>query len=309
VVPGDHEGDAFYSYSVVGDAENFRQVLEQRYRRLVASPRLRLAVATFERFREIEGSTLGLLVSVLLFTTVLPMMILGFSYLHGFADNVSPGTIWIREVGLHRPRSDVVRLAFGEAAGLKTSWSLVGVAGFLLWGIPMSMTIAAIFAKAWRRPELSLIERGMRGSAWFVLYLVMIVCRERIVFGSDHSHGVRVLLFVVAQVPVWIFWSLTPVLLIRRGGRGWSYLALAGFAGVVIDGLAIPLSARLIFPLVLDGWDGFGPIGVTMALLTWTTVIGTGWVVTACLGAVLWERQAPSGEAVEVQTAEVALGH
>jgi hypothetical protein len=293
---------------VAGSAENLRRVLEQRYRRLAASRRLSPAVVTYERFKEIEGSTLGLLVSVLLFTTVLPLMILGFSYLHGFAENVSPGTIWIREVGLRHPRSDVVRLAFGEAAGLKTSWSLLGVAGFLLWGIPMSMTIAAIFAKAWRRAELPLIQRVFRGSIWFILYLAMVVGRERITFSGDHSHGVRVLLFVVALVPVWVFWSLTPVLLIRQGGRGWSYLALAGFAGVVIDGIAIPLSARLIFPLLLDGWDGFGPIGVTMALLTWTAVIGTGWVVTACLGAVLWERRAPAQEVVELQTAEVAAG-
>jgi len=291
---------------VAGGGENFRRVLEQRYRRLAESRRLSPALATFERFQEIEGSTLGLLVSVLLFTTVLPLMILGFSYLHGFAENVSPGTVWIREVGLRHPRSDEVRLAFGEAAGLRTSWSFLGVAGFLVWGIPMSMTIAAIYAKAWRRAELPLIQRTVRGSVWFILYLMMVVCRQRIVFSSDHPHGVRVLLFAVALLPVWIFWSLTPVLLIRQGARGWSYLALAGFAGVVIDGIAIPLSARLIFPLLLDGWNGFGPIGVTMALLTWTAVIGTGWVVTACLGAVLWERQAPAQEVVELQTAEVA---
>ena len=235
-------------------------------------------------------------------------MILGFSYFHGFSDHVSPGRIWIRELGLGHPRSDRVQLAFGESAGLKTSWSFLGVAGFLVWGIPMSMTIAAIFAKAWRRAELPLIQRALRGSIWFMLYMAMVTCRERIVFGADHSHGVRVLLFAVALVPVWIFWSLTPVVLVREGGRGWSYLALAGFAGVVIDGIAIPLSGRLLFPPLLDGWDGFGPIGVTMALLTWTSVIGTGWVVTACLGAVLWERRAPADEVVELQTAKVTGG-
>ena len=116
----------------------------------------------------------------------------------------------------------------------------------------------------------------------------------------------RVLLFAVALVPVWLFWSLTPVLLVRHGGRGWSYLALAGFAGVAIDGVAIPLAGRLIFPPLLDGWDGFGPMGVAMALLTWTAVIGSGWIVTACLSAVLWERRAPSERVVEFQTATIS---
>ena len=286
--------------------EHFRHVLEQRYRRLAASRQLGPLAATFQRYREIEGSTLGVLVSVLLFTTVIPLIILGFSYFDGFADNVSPGTIWIRELGLAHPRSDRVRIAFGESAGLRSTWSVLGVAGFLVWGIPMSMTVAAIFAKAWRCAELPLVSRVLRGSAWFALYLVMLVCRERIAFSGHHPHAVRVLLFAVALVPVWLFWSLTPVLLVRHAGRGWSYLALAGFAGVAIDGVAIPLAGRLIFPPLLDGWDGFGPMGVAMALLTWTAVIGSGWIVTACLSAVLWERRAPSERVVEFQTATIS---
>jgi hypothetical protein len=77
---------------------------------------------------------------------------------------------------------------------------------------------------------------------------------------------------------------------------------LAGLAGVAIDGICIPLTGRLVFPSLLDGWNGFGPIGVAMALLTWCGVIGTGWVITACVGAVLWERNAPSQTVVESQT-------
>ena len=287
-------------------ADHLRRVLEQRHHRLTASRQRGTAAATVARYREIDGTTLGVLVAVLLFTTVIPLMILGFSYFDGFADNVSPGTIWIRELGLVQPRSDRVRIAFGDSAGLRSAWSFLGVAGFLVWGIPMSMTIAAIFARAWRRAELPLVGRVIRGSAWFALYLGMIACRERIAFGGHHSHPVRLLLFAVALVPVWLFWSLTPVLLVRHGGRGWSYLALAGFAGVVIDGIVIPLTGRVVFPPLLDGWDRFGPIGVAMALLTWTAVIGTGWIATACLSAVLWEHRAPPGHVVEFQTAAVS---
>jgi len=71
---------------------------------------------------------------------------------------------------------------------------------------------------------------------WFVLYLTMIALRERIAFGGDHDGAIRVLRFAVSLVPVWIFWSITPALLVRGGGRGRMYLPLAGLAGVVIDG-------------------------------------------------------------------------
>jgi hypothetical protein len=43
-----------------------------------------------------------------------------------------------------------------------------------------------------------------------------------------------------------------------------------------------------------------------MVLLTWTAVIGTGCVVTACLGAVLWESPAPAEQVVEFQTAHIS---
>jgi len=207
---------------------------------------------------------------------------------------------------LHHPLSDRVREAFGASAGLRTGWTLLGVAGFLVWGIPMSIMIAGIFAKAWRREQFSLGGRLWRGGLWFLLYLAMIALRERIALGSHHSGAVRALLFVAALIPVWIYWSLTPFLLVRDGGRGPKYLTLAGLTGVVIDGTLIPLAARVVFPPLLHGWDGFGPIGVSMTLLIWCGVIGIGWVVTACVGAVLWERTAPSQIVVESQTADIA---
>ena len=285
-----------------GHHPDVRHLLEERYRQLAADRRLRPAVAIFERYREIDGGTLGLMVSVLLFTTVIPLMLLGFSYANGFAENISPGTIWIREIGLVHPTSDRVRIAFGDSAGLKTNWTVLGVAGFLVWGIPMAVTVAGIFAKAWRRAEFDMIHRVVRGSLWFCLYLGMVVCRERIAFGHEHAGLARALLFVLALIPVWVFWSLTPVLLVRDGGRGLTYMTIAGLAGVLIDGIVIPLSGRVVFPQLLDGWNGFGPIGIAMALLTWCGVIGTGWVVTACVGAVLWERNAPAETVVESQT-------
>lgn len=64
-------------------------------------------------------------------------------------------------------------------------------------------------------------------------------------------------------VPVWIFWSVTPALLVRGGGRA-GCTVLAGLAGVVIDGTVLPLAARMFFPPLLSGWDEFGPIGVAM---------------------------------------------
>ena len=98
---------------------------------------------------------------------------------------------------------------------------------------------------------------------------------------------------MVSLLPVWLFWTLTPVLLVRGGARGKKFLAEAGLAGLVIDGVILALGTRIVFPHLLSGWTIFGPIGVAMAVMTWCGVLGFGWVITACFSAVLWERSAP----------------
>lgn len=276
--------------------------LSARHRRLAELRAKSLPAAVCSRFREIDGGTLGTLVSVQLFTTVLPLMIIGFDYFTGFAANASPGIMFSREVGLVSPLTERVRDAFGESSAFESSWTFIGVAGFLIWGIPMSATIAAMFAKAWRREQFGLGQRLLRGVTWFVLYLAMLAMRGFIALDHDHPGAFRPLLFILALVPVWIFWSLTPVLLVRDGARGWKYLALAGLAGMLINGAILPLAARVAVPTLLHGWDGFGPMGVAMAVMTWCGVSGIGWVLAACVGAVVWERAAPTDTVIEAET-------
>ena len=42
-----------------------------------------------------------------------------------------------------------------------------------------------------------------------------------------------------------------------------------------------------------------------MTLMTWCGVIGVAWVVTACAGAMVWERNAPVDTVLDAQSAEV----
>lgn len=288
--------------------EERRRRLQQRYKRLAASRRESPAAALVARFNEIDGGDLGLLISIEVFTTIIPLIIIGFSYMSGFAANASPGNIVIQNFGIEAPLTDQVREAFGNSSDLRSTWTWIGVAGFLVWGIPMSISIAGMFAKAWRREQFGRWVRLGRGAVWFVLYLLMLALRQDIRFFGDPTGWLAVLFFVAALIPVWIFWSVTPLLLVRDGGRGPRFLIMAGLAGVVIDGVIIPLGSQLVFPPLLEGFTAFGPIGIAMALLTWCGVIGVGWVVTACAGAVWWERKAPADTVIEAQTAEPESG-
>ena len=145
--------------------DEVRQHLSERRRRLTESRALSPVKAVMARFSERSTEqTKGVLVSVQLFTVIIPLMILGFSYFTGFADNVSPGTVWIRELGLSGPTSDTVRGAFGDTAALRSVWTVVGVAAFLVWGIPMAVMVASVFARAWQREQFGFGQRLARGA-------------------------------------------------------------------------------------------------------------------------------------------------
>ncbi|KYH46206.1 hypothetical protein [Branchiibius sp. NY16-3462-2] len=258
------------------------------------------------RFREIDGGNQAGLLSLTLFTTVLPLIILGFGYLSGFASNISVGVLFDRQLGLTGDLAKAVRDAFGTADGLRSSWTILGLAGFLVWGIPMTVQVAGIFAAAWRREMLPFSQRLWRGTVWFLAYLISLALHDMIAFGSDHPVPQGIALYVVSLLPIWLFWTITPALLVHDGGRGARFLATAGLAGLAIDGVILPLLLRVISPPLLESWDGFGAIGVAMTIIIWCGAIAVGWVLTACCGAVLWERVAPASivEAAESDSAQ-----
>src|SRR5262250_2340878 len=143
-------------------AAEARARLEQYYDNLKRSRKTALLVAVIKRFVEIDGFTLSGLVSIQLFTSVIPLIIIGFAYFSGFASNASVGDLFIRDLGLHHPFDVRVREAFGTPSGVQYVWTFLGLGAFLVWGIPMSIKVAAIFAQAWRRQQFGMAKKLSR---------------------------------------------------------------------------------------------------------------------------------------------------
>src|SRR5271163_4517405 len=109
-----------------GNRRDVRSRLAERYRRLDEARKKHPVAAVAARFTEIDGATQGGLVSIELFTTVLPLIIIGFDYMSGFAENASPGTLITRQLVLVSPLTERVRAAFGDSAGFRSGWTVVG---------------------------------------------------------------------------------------------------------------------------------------------------------------------------------------
>jgi len=273
-------------------ASDAAKARDSRVARVVHSRSVGFGVSTGRRFFAIDGPTHAGLLAIELFTTVIPLMIIGFSYAHGFSSSANLGDRFADALGLTGQRAEDVHDLFGSASGIRSTWTVVGVAGFLVWGIPMAITVAAMYARAWQREPFGLGGKLWRGAVWFLVYLVTQGARSATTAAGHAGFG-RVGFVVVNLLVIWVFWSLTPVLLVRNGAHGLRALFVAGLAGLLIDGVGLTIAARIALPILLGGWTGFGPIGVAMTLMTWCGVIGTVWVVNACATAILWERTAP----------------
>jgi len=121
----------------------------------------------------------------------------------------------------------------------------------------------------------------------------------------DGSSGrPRWVALLAGLIPSFLLWSATPFILVPGAAVGWSQLFKCGLVGMAISVL-VRLAMRLVLPGLISGWIGFGPIGVAMALMTWSGVVAVSWVTIACAGAIVWERSVPVGlaaSAVEART-------
>ena len=295
-------GDATTDDSTTGDATTGDATA--RYDRLAHSKALDYPVAIGKRFFEIDGLDLGALLALELFTTVIPLALIGFSYANGFSESFSVGRVMIRQLHLTGEEAELVRSAFGTGAKLRSTWTVFGLASFLVWGIPMSSLVAKLFAKAWRRTRLPFLHEVYRGAIWFALFLGTQTLTANLTGGRPHD-AISVLRAAASLLPTFLLWSLSPPILLRGGGIGWRHLAWCGLIGTVIDALLLRVATRVFLPLLLSGWVPFGPIGVSMTLMTWCTVIAAFFVVTACLTAVVWERRAPTELVFQFQTGAI----
>jgi hypothetical protein len=287
--------------------DNLKGGIAHRYERLEDSRRLGVPLLSTRRFFEIEGLDLGGLLALELFTTVIPLALIGFSWASNFSSTFSFGDLLIRQLELSGPTAEQVRSLFGTTASLRSTWTFLGLASFLFWGIPMSSQVAKTFARAFRRERFPFWTEVWRGAAWFVLFLVAQIATVAISTGHPGTIGL-VVMNLIGLLPSFLLWSVTPLVLVRNGGAGWKHLAWCGLAGVLLDAVGIRMITRVLLPALLQGWVDFGPIGSAMGIMTWCTVVAALWVATACLSAVLWERNAPAQVVVTMQTTTHAGG-
>ena len=164
-------GDGSYTAPVPElprEIHDLTKSVTHRLEALEESRSLGVPVATTRRFFEIEGLDLGGLLALELFTTVIPLILIGFGWASNFNDKLSFGDLLIKQLHLHGAKAEQMHDLFSTGASLKSTWTVVGLGSFLVWGIPMSSQVAKMFGRAFRRQRYPFWGEVWRGTMWFV---------------------------------------------------------------------------------------------------------------------------------------------
>lgn len=256
--------------------------------KLESTKRFGIFVSTGKRFFTINGVDLAGLLTLEFFTVIIPIIILGIGGLSGFDKKLNIGDVLVQRLGISGDAANILHSAFPTATDLKSYYTFFGLLSFFIWGIPLAIQVGRIFATAYDSRRFTLGKEITRGVIWFVLFLVTLGI-SRIV-PVDGSFALDALALTVRISAVFIFWVFTPALLVRDGIVGMKFLLFVGFISAIIDGAILPLIYKTTMPMLLNSWDKFGSIGVSMTIATWCAITTTTWVLIACFGGELAQR-------------------
>ena len=179
----------------------------------------------------------------------------------------------IYRLHIHQPASALVVSAFGSEASNAAAASVVGLLGFLIFGLGLGKIVQDVYARAWRIRAGSPTDRW-RYAIWFVVSTVLLglqVTEESIVSSLGW-----VLTIPIGFAVLVAFWLWTPRFLLHRQIKLARLLPGALLVAATYMG-ASTVSEFLLGYWITDNGRLFGSFGIVLALLAWGQVLAGIW--------------------------------
>jgi membrane protein len=284
-------------------AESVKSTVGRRKTQLESDRRVSFALSARQRFREIEGKHLALVIGANAFIAIIPLLIIGYAFIEAFNPQRSFGTVLIGRFRLEGETADIVGSTFTTAKAGKSVALSIGLISLLITGIDIAGTVGTAYSRAFRMSQPLGWRRFARGAAWLLALLAM----TSLVLTIRYWASSRPLWFLIVLGPLsfgmtLLFYWATPRLVLDLP-FGWRAL----FPGALISALlAVALNVASTF--VLASWfswygQAYGGFGVGLALMSWIGIVSIFWVAIAAVQGVYWESRAGADDVRAVETA------
>ncbi len=290
------------SRQTIGDRTTaLKDNVGRRRSQLEQSRMLRFPLAAWKRFGEIEGSHLALVIAANAFIALVPLLIIGYSFVEAFNPNRSIGTVLIGRFHLTGTTATIVRDTFSTAKAGKSVALSISLISLLITGLDIAGTVGTAYARAFRMAPLQGWKRYLRGWIWLIALLVMTSVGLTVRYwASSRPWWFLVLLAPFALSMTFIFYLVTPRLVLDLD-FGWRDLVPGAAICTVAAGLLNTAST-----FVLASWfswygQAYGGFGVALAIMSWLGILALFWVWIAAAQGVYWERRADSATVLAME--------
>jgi uncharacterized BrkB/YihY/UPF0761 family membrane protein len=269
----------------IARARRYQDQLEKR-------PWISFPLESARRFKRIEGKHLAIVIALNLFVAVIPLIIIGYSFIQAFNPQRDVGDLFVSDLHLTGSTAQIVRDTFTNASSGKSVALSISLISLLITGLDVSATAQIAYARAFTMTPLRGVQKYLRGAAWLVLLLAdtgaALTLRD---LATYHPVGFAIAAGTVLLVLEFGFFLLTPRLLLDLPFK-WRDL---------IPGAAVcTVAAAIVHALLsffLRNWIGeyghaYGGFGVALALAAAVGLIASFWVWIAAVMGVYWERKA-----------------
>lgn len=288
-------------------ARRLQQKLGSYQEKLEQRPKVAFWLQANRRFKQIEGKHLALVISLNLFVSVIPLLIVVYAFAEAFSPHRSFGALVVRDLHLTGNSAVIVRDTFTTASSGKSAALSISLISLLITGLDVSATAQVAYARAFSLAPLRGTQKYMRGATWLIVLLAFTI-------------AALVLRALAASRPLWVTGAAAAVLLLLQFGyfliTPRLLLNLPFKRRDLVPGAAVcTFAAAIVHTVVvffLRNWvaqygHAYGGFGVSLALIAAIGIIASFWVWIAAVMGVYWERKVgPAAVAVmEKLSAEI----
>ena len=256
-------------------------------------PAVAVAADLNQRFNEIRGGYLAGAITLAMFLSVFPLLLVGLSVLGFFSSGHAdlPSRL-LSDLGIPQGSSaaDLVRHAIETAQQSRRTASIVGLLGLLWSGLGLVAALQYAYDSAWQVTGRGIRDKGI-GFLWLIGAAVLFLASFALTAGTQFLPAFLWPVQILLALGISFGMFLWAEKLLPNRDVGWRPLIPGAIAGAIGFELLKFVGGVYVPRLVSSSSALYGSIGVVFAILAWMYFFGRIIVYSTVMNVVLWERE------------------
>lgn len=274
---------------------------------LEARPLLGFPLASYRRFKEIDGKQLAFVIGGNMFISVIPLFIIGYAIIEAFNPHRTFATIIIQRFHLTGETAETVRATFTNAQSGRNVALSLSIASLFITGFSVATSVQTAYARAFRVAPLTGARKFIRGGGWLLLMLTVTALGLTLRYWAAAEPWWFLLLMLPFTGTLnFLFFWISPRLLLDLPFE-WRPLVPGALVCVVSNAIVGVVSAFFLRNWLQAYGHAYGGFGIALAFLSWIGILALFWVWIGVIAAIYWERFAAASDVAEIEEASARL--